>query len=100
MTVRVAALVPGPVAPQHVDTALIDYFQSQLEGRYRADEFFGPHDLIGTVSEEFRLIDKLVRSARARPAVVCSGSVLPARRSSAGFARTPVIWAPPRSGGE
>lgn len=47
-----------------MDPALIDYFQSQLEGHYRADMFLGPHDLIGTVSEQFRLIDKLVRSAR------------------------------------
>ncbi|MFJ2751389.1 Twin-arginine translocation pathway signal [Streptomyces sp. NPDC087297] len=64
ITVTAAALVPGPVAPQHVDPALIDYFQSQLEGHYRADMFLGPHDLIGTVSEQYRLIDKLVRSAR------------------------------------
>ncbi|MET9598890.1 Twin-arginine translocation pathway signal [Streptomyces sp. NPDC006459] len=64
ITVTAAALVPGPVEPQHVDPALIDYFQSQLEGHYRADMFLGPHDLIGTVSEQYRLIDKLVRSAR------------------------------------
>lgn len=63
-SVTAAALVAGPVAPQHVDPALIDYFQSQLEGHYRADMYLGPHDLIGTVSEQYRLIDKLVRSAR------------------------------------
>lgn len=63
-SVTVAALVAGPVAPQHVDPALIDYFQTQLEGHYRADMFLGPHDLIGTVSAQYQLIDKLVRSAK------------------------------------
>ena len=64
VSVTAAALVAGPVAPQHVDPALIDYFQTQLEGHYRADMFLGPHDLIGTVSAQYQLIDKLVRSAR------------------------------------
>ncbi|MEV8455513.1 Twin-arginine translocation pathway signal [Streptomyces sp. NPDC052095] len=63
-SVTAAALVAGPVAPQHVDPALIDYFQQQLEGHYRADMFLGPHDLIGTVSAQYQLIDKLVRSAK------------------------------------
>ncbi|MEF2525564.1 Twin-arginine translocation pathway signal [Streptomyces sp. CS62] len=63
-SVTAAALMPGPVAPQHVDPALIDYFQQQLEGHYRADMYLGPHDLIGTVSAQYQLIDKLVRSAR------------------------------------
>lgn len=63
VTVTAAALVPGPTARQHVDPALIDYFQQQLEGHYRADMFLGPHDLIGTVSAQYQLIDKLVRSA-------------------------------------
>ncbi|MFE9818517.1 Twin-arginine translocation pathway signal [Streptomyces sp. NPDC005773] len=62
--VTAAALVAGPVAPQHVDPALIGYFQQQLEGHYRADMFLGPHDLIGTVSAQYQLIDKLVRSAK------------------------------------
>ena len=62
--VTAAALVPGPTAQQHVDPALIDYFQTQLEGHYRADMFLGPHDLIGTVSAQYQLIDKLVRSAK------------------------------------
>lgn len=62
--VTAAALVVDPVAPQHVDPALIDYFQQQLEGHYRADMFLGPHDLIGTVSAQYQLIDKLVRSAK------------------------------------
>ncbi|UIX29551.1 Twin-arginine translocation pathway signal [Streptomyces sp. GQFP] len=64
MSVTAAALVPGPVASQHVDPALIDYFQTQLEGHYRADMLLGPHDLIGTVSAQYQLIDKLVRSAK------------------------------------
>lgn len=64
VSVTAAALVAGPVAPQHVDPALIDYFQQQLEGHYRADMFLGPHDLIGTVSAQYQLIDKLIRSAR------------------------------------
>ncbi|MBZ9597757.1 Twin-arginine translocation pathway signal [Streptomyces erythrochromogenes] len=59
-----AALVTGPTSSQHVDPALIDYFEQQLEGHYRADMFLGPHDLIGTVSAQYQLIDKLVRSAR------------------------------------
>ena len=63
VSVTAAALVAGPVAPQHVDPALIDYFQQQLEGHYRADMFLGPHDLIGTVSAQYQLIDKMVRSA-------------------------------------
>ncbi|MFF5007100.1 Twin-arginine translocation pathway signal [Streptomyces phaeochromogenes] len=64
ISVTSAALVAGPVAPQHVDPALIDYFQTQLEGHYRADMLLGPHDLIGTVSAQYQLIDKLVRSAK------------------------------------
>ncbi|MET7883119.1 Twin-arginine translocation pathway signal [Streptomyces avermitilis] len=64
VSVTAAALVTGPVAPQQVDPALITYFQQQLEGHYRADMFLGPHDLIGTVSAQYQLIDKLVRSAK------------------------------------
>ncbi|QQM45021.1 Twin-arginine translocation pathway signal [Streptomyces liliifuscus] len=64
VSVTAAALVAGPIAPQHVDPALIDYFQQQLEGHYRADMLLGPHDLIGTVSAQYQLIDKLVRSAK------------------------------------
>ncbi|MET9697653.1 Twin-arginine translocation pathway signal [Streptomyces sp. NPDC006529] len=63
LSVTEAALMSGPLATQHVDPALIDYFQQQLEGHYRADMFLGPHDLIGTVSTQYQLIDKLVRSA-------------------------------------
>lgn len=64
VSVTAAALIAGPVAPQHVDPTLIDYFQQQLEGHYRADMFLGPHDLIGTVSAQYQLIDKLIRSAK------------------------------------
>ncbi|WP_404959844.1 Twin-arginine translocation pathway signal [Streptomyces sp. 147326] len=64
ISVTAAALVPGPTPSQYVDPALIDYFQQQLEGHYRADMFLGPHDLIGTVSAQYQLIDKLVRSAK------------------------------------
>ncbi|MFE7804297.1 hypothetical protein ACFU51_06480 [Streptomyces sp. NPDC057430] len=41
VSVTAAALVPGPTATQHVDPALIDYFEQQLEGHYRADMFSG-----------------------------------------------------------
>ncbi|MFF0426923.1 Twin-arginine translocation pathway signal [Streptomyces sp. NPDC004520] len=61
--VTAAALVPGPLAPQQVDPALVQYFQDQLEGHYRADMLLGPHDLIGTLSPQYQLIDKLTRSA-------------------------------------
>ncbi|MGW6457021.1 Twin-arginine translocation pathway signal [Streptomyces sp. NPDC055078] len=64
VSVTAAALATGPVTPQHVDPALITYFQEQLEGHYRADMLLGPHDLIGTVSAQYQLIDKLVRSAK------------------------------------
>ncbi|MFF2021199.1 Twin-arginine translocation pathway signal [Streptomyces sp. NPDC058171] len=64
VSVTAAALATGPWTPQHVDPTLIDYFQEQLEGHYRADMFLGPHDLIGTVSAQYQLIDKLVRSAQ------------------------------------
>ncbi|WP_237528914.1 MULTISPECIES: hypothetical protein [Streptomyces] len=46
VSVTAAALVTGPVAPHHVDPALITYFQQQLKGHYRADMLLGPHDLI------------------------------------------------------
>ncbi|MEU3881823.1 Twin-arginine translocation pathway signal [Streptomyces californicus] len=63
-SITAAALGTGPFASQYVDPALVDYFQQQLEGHYRADMFLGPHDLIGTVSAQYQLIDKLVRSAK------------------------------------
>ncbi|MFC9700941.1 Twin-arginine translocation pathway signal [Streptomyces sp. NPDC056943] len=63
LAVTAAALVPGPTAQQAVDPALVGYFQSQLEGHYRADMLLGPHDLIGTLGPQYQLIDKLTRSA-------------------------------------
>ncbi|MFD3727859.1 Twin-arginine translocation pathway signal [Streptomyces sp. NPDC058671] len=63
LNVTAAALIPGPLATQHVDPALIDYFQAQLEGHYRADMLLGPHDLIGALGPQYQLIDKLTRSA-------------------------------------
>ncbi|MFC9241141.1 Twin-arginine translocation pathway signal [Streptomyces decoyicus] len=47
-----------------MDPALVTYFQEQLEGHYRADMMLGPHDLIGTVSAQYELIDRLVRVAQ------------------------------------
>ncbi|MFF2773338.1 Twin-arginine translocation pathway signal [Streptomyces sp. NPDC058052] len=63
LAVTAPALVPGPLAPQQVDPQLVDYFQAQLEGHYRADMLLGPHDLIGTLGPQYQLIDKLTRSA-------------------------------------
>ncbi|MDV5148565.1 Twin-arginine translocation pathway signal [Streptomyces sp. SBC-4] len=63
LSITAAALVPGPTAQQAVDPALVGYFQSQLEGHYRADMLLGPHDLIGTLGPQYQLIDKLTRSA-------------------------------------
>lgn len=63
LSVTAPALMPGPLSPQQVDPALIDYFQAQLEGHYRADMLLGPHDLIGTLGPQYQLIDKLTRSA-------------------------------------
>ncbi|RBM15909.1 Twin-arginine translocation pathway signal [Streptomyces sp. PT12] len=63
ISVTAAALSAGPTPPRHVDPALITYFQEQLEGHYRADMLLGPHDLIGTVSAQYQLIDRLIRVA-------------------------------------
>lgn len=63
VSVTAAAYTTGPAATRHVDPSLITYFQQQLEGHYRADMLLGPHDLIGTVSEQYKLIDNLVRSS-------------------------------------
>jgi hypothetical protein len=49
--------------PQQVAPELADYFRSQLTGHYRADMFLGPHLLIPTVTEQYRLICTLVDSA-------------------------------------
>lgn len=61
--VTAAALSVGSERPRHVDPALLDYFHDQLEGHYRADMMLGPHDLIGTVSAQYQLIDRLLRAA-------------------------------------
>jgi hypothetical protein len=63
MSVTAAALTAGPIPPRQVDPELIPYFQQQLEGHYRADMMLGPLDLIGTVSEQYSLIDRLSRNA-------------------------------------
>nr|WP_221463204.1 Twin-arginine translocation pathway signal [Streptomyces olivoverticillatus] len=63
VSVTAAALTAGPTPSRHVDPALVDYFQSQLEGHYRADMLLGPHDLIGVVSAQYELIDRLARAA-------------------------------------
>jgi len=63
MSTTAAALTTGPVSSRQVDPGLIPYFQQQLEGHYRADMMLGPLDLIGTVSEQYALIDRLSRTA-------------------------------------
>ncbi|MFE5771201.1 hypothetical protein ACFQ7O_22880 [Streptomyces sp. NPDC056485] len=95
-----AALVAGPISPQHVDPALVDYFQQQLEGHYRADMYLGPHDLIGTVSAQYQLIDKLIRSAKGEVRRGLLRAGLPMPRSSAGSTRTRVTSELPLSGEE
>ncbi|MGK5642372.1 Twin-arginine translocation pathway signal [Streptomyces sp. URMC 126] len=42
---------------------MVGYFREQLEGHYRADMLLGPHDLIGIVSSQYALIDRLSRAA-------------------------------------
>lgn len=76
MSVTAAALTAGPIPPRHVDPDLVNYFQTQLEGHYRADMMLGPLDLIGTVSEQFGLIDRLSRNAagETRRALLRSGA--------------------------
>ncbi|MFF1912867.1 Tn3 family transposase [Streptomyces sp. NPDC058239] len=68
-SVTAAALVAGPVAPQHVDPALIDCFQQELEGHYRAE----PEDQVGAlglvlnalVLSNTRCMDAAVNQLRA-----------------------------------
>lgn len=58
--------VEQPTATHHgarVDPALIEYFQQQISGHYRADMMLGPRALIGTVSAQCRLIGDLVDNA-------------------------------------
>ncbi|MEU5426299.1 Twin-arginine translocation pathway signal [Streptomyces olivoreticuli] len=65
VSITAAALTVGPTRPRHVDPSLVEYFEKQLEGHYRADMLLGPHDLIGIVSAQYELIDRLVRVAEA-----------------------------------
>ena len=58
-----AALVPGLAGPRHVDPALVPHFEKQLLLHYQADMMLGPRDLIGTLTEQSRLIAQLVDSA-------------------------------------
>lgn len=76
VSVTAAALTAGPIPPRQVDPGLIPYFQQQLEGHYRADMMLGPLDLIGTVSEQYSLIDRLSRNAtgETRRALLRSGA--------------------------
>ncbi|WP_439680338.1 Twin-arginine translocation pathway signal [Embleya sp. MST-111070] len=46
-----------------VDPALIDYFEEQLAGHYKADMMLGSRALIGTVSAQLHLIGKLLDQA-------------------------------------
>lgn len=50
--------------PRDIDPALVGYFYQQLGGHYTADMMLGPRDLIGTVTEQYRLISDLTRAAR------------------------------------
>ncbi|WP_158072960.1 MULTISPECIES: helix-turn-helix domain-containing protein [Pseudofrankia] len=59
------ALAAGPVTARSVDPAVTGYFESQLEGHYRADMLLGPRDLIRIVATQFELIDRLARAAAA-----------------------------------
>ncbi|OHV69596.1 Twin-arginine translocation pathway signal [Pseudofrankia sp. BMG5.36] len=59
------ALATGPVTARSVDPAVTDYFETQLEGHYRADMLLGPRDLIRIVATQFELIDRLARATTA-----------------------------------
>ncbi|MGA5700682.1 helix-turn-helix domain-containing protein [Peterkaempfera bronchialis] len=59
----VAVLTPADVKPRHIDPSLVTYFYDQLDGHYAADMMLGPRDLIGTVTEQYRLISGLARAA-------------------------------------
>lgn len=68
-----ASLVPILAAPRHVDPGLIPYFQQQLALHYQADMMLGPRDLIGTVTEQSRLISQLVDSADGQTRLSMAG---------------------------
>ncbi|MFE6663881.1 multiprotein-bridging factor 1 family protein [Streptomyces sp. NPDC057697] len=54
---------PTDLRPRDIDPALVGYFYQQLGGHYTADMMLGPRDLIGTVTEQYRLISDLTRAA-------------------------------------
>lgn len=56
------ALGPSVSASRHVDPGLIDYFYAQLNGHYAADMLLGPRELMGTITEQYRLIASLARA--------------------------------------
>ena len=66
----------GSACPRRLAFPIGGAGRPQLEGHYRADMFLGPHDLIGTVSAQCQLIDKLVRSAKGetRRGLLCVGA--------------------------
>lgn len=61
----IAALAPGTASARSVDPQLVTYFYQQLDGHYAADMMLGPNELIGTVSEQYKLIAGLARSAKS-----------------------------------
>ncbi|QDY78066.1 Twin-arginine translocation pathway signal [Streptomyces qinzhouensis] len=62
-----AAVAPSPaVAAERVDPQVVGYFTRQLALHNTADMMLGPHELIGTVTEQYQLISALGRSASAR----------------------------------
>ncbi|NEA55844.1 helix-turn-helix transcriptional regulator [Streptomyces sp. SID13666] len=58
-----AGALAGLAAPQHVDPALVTYFEQQLAGHYRADMLLGPGALISTVTAQCDLIGQLIDRA-------------------------------------
>lgn len=60
----IAALAPGTASARSVDPELVTYFYKQLDGHYAADMMLGPNELIGTVSEQYKLIAGLARAAK------------------------------------
>ncbi|WP_265295846.1 Twin-arginine translocation pathway signal [Streptomyces sp. SHP 1-2] len=54
---------PVDLRPREIDPALVGYFHQQLGGHYSADMMLGPLDLIGTVTEQYRLISDLTHAA-------------------------------------
>ncbi len=55
--------MPVLAAPRRVNPALVPYFEQLLALHYEADMMLGPRDLIGTVTEQSKLIAQLVDSA-------------------------------------